>query len=101
MAVAAALFACVDFFNCRRPPGLLQFVWMDSGVSGARQGLFYEASTLATLRFFPAIIPAFLHAASVPADAPVAYCDRGSPNYSGTHVFVLTAASLVELAVVR
>jgi hypothetical protein len=47
-AVAAALFACVDFyFQFPAPAGYgPQFVWLDSGVYRRAQGLFYEASTL-------------------------------------------------------
>jgi hypothetical protein len=46
--VAAALFACVDFyFQFPAPSGYgPQFVWLDSGVYRRAQGLFYEASTL-------------------------------------------------------
>jgi O-antigen ligase len=47
-AVAAALFACVDFYyQLPAPAGYgPQFVWLDSGVYRRAQGLFYEASTL-------------------------------------------------------
>jgi O-antigen ligase len=47
-AVAAALFACLDFyFQIPAPAGFgPQFVWLDSGVFRRAQGLFYEASTL-------------------------------------------------------
>ncbi|HEV3332312.1 MAG TPA: O-antigen ligase family protein [Bryobacteraceae bacterium] len=47
-AVAAALFACVDFyFQFPTPAGFgPQFIWLDSGVYRRAQGLFYEASTL-------------------------------------------------------
>jgi hypothetical protein len=48
VAVAAALFACIDFyFQFPAPAGYgAQFVWLDSGVYRRAQGLFYEASTL-------------------------------------------------------
>jgi hypothetical protein len=48
IGVAAALFACVDFyFQFPAPAGYgPQFVWLDSGVFRRAQGLFYEASTL-------------------------------------------------------
>ncbi|MGO9261973.1 MAG: O-antigen ligase family protein [Bryobacteraceae bacterium] len=48
VAVAAALFACIDFyFQFPAPAGYgPQFVWLDSGVYRRAQGLFYEASTL-------------------------------------------------------
>lgn len=47
-ALAAALFACVDFYL--QLPALAgfgeQYVWLDEGVFRRAQGLFYEASTL-------------------------------------------------------
>jgi hypothetical protein len=48
IAVAAALFACVDFYyQFPAPAGYgPQFVWLESGVYRRAQGLFYEASTL-------------------------------------------------------
>jgi hypothetical protein len=48
MAVAAAAFACVDFyFQFPAPAGYgPQFVWLDSGIFRRAQGFFYEASTL-------------------------------------------------------
>jgi hypothetical protein len=47
-SVAAALFACVDFYyQLPAPAGYgPQFVWLDSGMFRRAQGLFYEASTL-------------------------------------------------------
>ena len=48
LAVAAAVFACLDFyFQWPSPAGYEpQFVWLDQGVFRRAQGLFYEASTL-------------------------------------------------------
>ena len=48
LAVAAALFACVDFyFQFPAPAGYGdQFVYLQEGVFRRAQGLFYEASTL-------------------------------------------------------
>jgi uncharacterized membrane protein len=48
IAVASAMFACVDFyFQFPAPAGYgPQFVWLDSGVYRRAQGFFYEASTL-------------------------------------------------------
>lgn len=47
-AVAAAGFACLDFYyQLPAPAGYgPQFIWLDSGVFRRAQGLFYEASTL-------------------------------------------------------
>lgn len=63
MAVAAALFACVDFyFQFPAPAGFgAQFVWLRSGVYRRAQGLFYEASTLGNFcAFFLTMIAAAL-----------------------------------------
>jgi hypothetical protein len=48
LAVASALFACLDFyFQFPAPAGYgPQFVWLDTGVYRRAQGVFYEASTL-------------------------------------------------------
>lgn len=48
VAVASALFACVDFYyQFPAPAGYgPQFVWLESGVYRRAQGLFYEAGML-------------------------------------------------------
>jgi len=63
IAVASALFACVDFyFQFPAPAGYAaQFIWLRSGVYRRAQGLFYEASTLGNLcAFFLTMIAASL-----------------------------------------
>src|SRR5579871_2374867 len=63
MAVASAVFACVDFyFQFPAPAGFgPQFIWLDSGVYRRAQGLFYEASTLGNFcAFFLVMIAAAL-----------------------------------------
>lgn len=54
MAVASALFACIDFYyQFPAPAGYgSQFVWLDSGVYRRAQGVFYEASTLGNVCAF-------------------------------------------------
>ncbi len=54
IAIAAALFACLDFyFQFPAPAGFeAQYVWLASGVYRRAQGLFYEASTLANFCAF-------------------------------------------------
>jgi len=54
IAVASALFACVDFyFQFPAPAGYeAQFVWLDGGVFRRAQGFFYEASTLGNFCVF-------------------------------------------------
>jgi hypothetical protein len=53
-AVAAALFACADFYyQLPAPAGYgPQFVWLESGVFRRAQGFFYEASTLGNFCVF-------------------------------------------------
>jgi O-antigen ligase len=65
IAVASALFACVDFyFQFPAPAGFgAQFIWLSSGVFRRAQGLFYEASTLGNFcAFFLVMIVAALFA---------------------------------------
>jgi hypothetical protein len=63
IAVASALFACVDFyFQFPAPAGFgAQYIWLRSGVYRRAQGLFYEASTLGNFcAFFLTMIAAAL-----------------------------------------
>ena len=48
LAVAAAAFACIDFYFQWPPPAGFgeQYVWLNDGRSRRAQGLFYEATTL-------------------------------------------------------
>ena len=63
VAVASAMFACVDFYyQFPAPAGFgAQFIWLRSGVYRRAQGLFYEASTLGNFcAFFLTMIAAAL-----------------------------------------
>lgn len=63
IAVASALFACVDFYyQFPAPAGYgQQFVWLDSGVYRRAQGIFYDAGTLGNFcAFFLLMIAAEL-----------------------------------------
>jgi hypothetical protein len=71
-AIAAALFACLDFyFQWPAPAGFgAQFVWLAEGVFRRAQGLFYEASTLGNFcAFFLVMIAVsfFCHRSEAPA----------------------------------
>jgi len=70
-AVAAALFACVDFYyQFPAPAGYgPQYVWLDSGVYRRAQGLFYEASTLGNFCAFFLVMIAV--AFTRPRESPV------------------------------
>jgi len=101
-AVAAALFACVDFyFQLPAPAGYgPQFVWLDTGVYRRAQGLFYEASTLGNFCvFFLVMIAAAL---SRPRrESPVArkWLAAGAAALLAALVLSYSRASLVSLAV--
>lgn len=69
IAVAAAVFACVDFyFQFPAPAGFgAQYVWLRSGMYRRAQGLFYEASTLGNFcAFFLVMIAAALLSRKAP-----------------------------------
>jgi len=102
MAVAAALFACIDFyFQFPAPAGYgPQFVWLDSGVFRRAQGLFYEASTLGNFcAFFLVMIAA---AFSRPrAESPVSRkaLAAGGAVFFTALVLSYSRASLVNVLV--
>ena len=102
VAVAAALFACIDFYyQFPAPAGYgPQFVWLDSGVYRRAQGFFYEASTLGNFCAF------FLIFAAVCLTRPRAAIPVsrgslaiGSPVLLAALVLSYSRASLVNLAV--
>lgn len=102
IAVAAALFACVDFyFQFPAPAGYgPQFVWLDSGVYRRAQGLFYEASTLGNFCAF------FLVMILVALSRPSEECPVSRKGLLGGGAVLLAAivlsysrASLVTVAV--
>jgi len=101
-AVAAALFACVDFyFQFPAPAGYgPQFVWLDSGVFRRAQGLFYEASTLGNFCvFFLVMIAVAL--ARPRAESPVgrAGVAGGGAVLFAAMVLSYSRASVVNLGV--
>jgi hypothetical protein len=101
-AVAAALFACVDFyFQFPAPAGYgPQFVWLDSGVYRRAQGLFYEASTLGNFcAFFLVMIAvAFTRPRS---ESPVSRkaLAAGGAVFFAALVLSYSRASLINVAV--
>jgi O-Antigen ligase len=101
-AVAAALFACIDFyFQFPAPAGYgPQFVWLDSGVYRRAQGLFYEASTLGNFcAFFLVMIAVALtrprHESPVSRKALAA----GGAVFFAALVLSYSRASLINVAV--
>jgi hypothetical protein len=101
-AVAAALFACVDFyFQFPAPAGYgPQFVWLDSGVFRRAQGLFYEASTLGNFCVFFLVMIAVAWTRPR-SESPVS---RGSLAAGGAVLFAAmvlsySRASVVNLAI--
>ncbi|HXK04326.1 MAG TPA: O-antigen ligase family protein [Verrucomicrobiae bacterium] len=100
-AVAAALFACVDFyFQFPAPAGYgPQFVWLDSGIYRRAQGLFYEASTLGNFCAFFLVMAAV--ALSRPREqSPVArkWLVPGAAVLLAALVLSYSRASLLNLA---
>jgi O-antigen ligase len=101
-AVAAALFACVDFyFQFPAPAGFgPQYVWLDSGVYRRAQGLFYEASTLGNFcAFFLAMIAAAFTRPREESPLPRAALCAGGAVFLAALVLSFSRASLVNLAV--
>jgi hypothetical protein len=101
-AVAAALFACVDFYyQFPAPAGYgPQFVWLDSGVYRRAQGLFYEASTLGNFcAFFLVMIAVSLSRPR--ADAPVSRkaMAAGGTAFFAALVLSFSRGSLVNVMV--
>jgi len=101
-AVAAALFACVDFyFQFPAPAGYgPQFVWLDSGVYRRAQGLFYEASTLGNFCvFFIVMIAAALSRRREEWPAARMWLAIGAAVLLAALVLSYSRASLLNLAV--
>jgi hypothetical protein len=99
IGVAAALFACVDFyFQFPAPAGYgPQFVWLDSGVYRRAQGLFYEASTLGNFcAFFLVMIAVAL--ARPRGEAPVS---RKALAVGGAVLFAALVLSYSRSSVVN
>jgi O-antigen ligase len=102
IAIAAAAFACFDFyFQLPAPAGFgPQFVWLDSGVYRRAQGFFYEASTLGNFCvFFLVMIAVALSGRR--ADAPVSRkaLAAGFIVLFSALIFSFSRGSLINLAV--
>ena len=101
-AVAAALFACLDFhFQFPAPANFgAQFLWLSSGVYRRAQGLFYEASTLGNFCvFFLVMIAAQLARAKEERVAPGGVLLACGVPLGTALVLSYSRASLVSLAV--
>jgi O-antigen ligase len=102
IAVASALFACVDFyFQFPAPAGFgAQFIWLRSGVYRRAQGLFYEASTLGNFCvFFLVMIAAALFGSR--REAPVSRSGLwlGGVVFAAAMVLSFSRGSLLNLLV--
>lgn len=102
IAVASALFACVDFyFQFPAPAGYgPQFVWLDTGVFRRAQGIFYEASTLGNFCAFFLVMIAV--AFSVPrSEAPISRkaLAAGGAVFFAALVLSYSRASLLNVLV--
>jgi O-antigen ligase len=102
IGVAAALFACVDFyFQLPAFAGFApQFIRMDGGLFRRAQGMFYEASTLGNFCAFTlAIIPAALLTPPEYRPMRLGLIVMGSAPIMCALMFSYSRASLVNLAV--
>jgi O-antigen ligase len=97
-AVAAAAFACIDFFyQLPAPAGAgPQFIWTDTDVFRRAQGLFYEASTLGNLCAFFVVMTAV---ALVKARWNRWALLAGGAVFAAALVFSYSRSSLVNVAV--
>jgi len=102
IAVASALFACVDFyFQFPAPAGFgAQFIWLQSGVYRRAQGLFYEASTLGNFcAFFLTMIAAALLAPREQAPVRRRALLAGGTIFAAALVLSYSRGSLLNLVV--
>ncbi|HEV3200138.1 MAG TPA: O-antigen ligase family protein [Bryobacteraceae bacterium] len=102
VAVASALFACVDFyFQFPAPAGYgPQFVWLDSGVFRRAQGIFYEASTLGNFcAFFLVMIMVAFSRPREESPVPRKALLAGGAVFFAALVLSYSRASLINILV--
>ncbi|MGH9720427.1 MAG: O-antigen ligase family protein, partial [Bryobacteraceae bacterium] len=102
IALAAAAFACADFFfQLPAPSGYgAQFVWLQSGVYRRAQGLFYEASTLGNFCAFFLVMTAvgLLHPKEA-TGVPRWVLAAGGAVFGATLIFSYSRASVVNVVI--
>ncbi len=102
IAVAAALFGCLDFVYQLPAPGAFgaQFLWLESGVYRRAQGLFYEASTLGNFcAFFLVMSAVCLSQASEKRLLPRWAAAVGVVLFAGTLIVSFSRSSLIAAAI--
>ena len=102
IAVASALFACIDFyFQFPAPAGFgPQFVWLDTGVYRRAQGIFYEASTLGNFcAFFLVMIAVALSCPRPASPLPRKALLAGGAVFFAALVLSYSRASLLNVLV--
>jgi len=102
VGVAAAVFACIDFYyQLPAPAGYgAQFVWLTSGVFRRAQGLFYEASTLGNFcAFFLVMAAVALFQPRMSRPLPRTWLILGSVVLAAALIFSYSRASVVNVAV--
>lgn len=100
--VAAAAFACADFYwQLPAPAGYSgQFVWLDEGVLRRAQGLFYEASTLGNVcAFFLVMIVTALFRRREQAPCSRKMLLSGGILFAAALMFSYSRASVFNFAV--
>jgi O-antigen ligase len=101
IAVAAALFGCIDFVYQLPAPGAFgaQFLWLESGVYRRAQGLFYEASTLGNFcAFFLVMSAVSLSQAREKRVLPRWAAAVGVVLFAGTLIVSFSRSSLIAAA---
>jgi O-antigen ligase len=102
LAVAGALFACIDFyFQFPAPAGYGdQFVYLEEGVFRRAQGMFYEASTLGNFcAFFLVMIMVCLFRRREETPLPRAALHAGGFILAAALLFSYSRASVVNVVV--
>lgn len=101
IALAAALFGCIDFlYQLPAPAGFEpQFLWLDSGVYRRAQGLFYESSTLGNFCSFFLVFTAVCFADRARYRViPTAVLSTGAIAFAAAMLLSFSRASVIACA---
>jgi O-antigen ligase len=100
LGIAAALFACVDFYFQIWPPAGFaeQFVWLPSGVYRRAQGMFYESGVLGNLCSFFLVWMALAWLRPARQDVSPAILVAGGVVLSAALLFSFSRSSLLNVS---
>jgi len=103
IAVAAALFGCIDFvYQLPAPAGFgAQFIWLNSGVYRRAQGLFYDASALGNFCAFFLVmsVVALVHRQPGKKILPIAAAGAGVVLFLTTLLLSFSRAPLLAAGI--